>query len=431
MRKIGFFGIFGSSRYTYAGAIHHCDAMPRSSGSRIDNALELYWETGNKGNMIHGEAPTRIFEMNREKSCYVSAKSLIVDLDWTPEHVGKELSEKFDLVVFSTANMIRTDFDPGATAAILDSLTVDFVVLGMGMQNSLPPTTKSFHPNLISLLEVCDKKAIVFGVRGLATETWLRSVGLDNARALGCPSLYVYPQNILNIAAPDPNMIRAALTGGYISARIPRATTVISLFKDINSHYVMQDELDVLRDLDELVDPKYIYNDATGELNKEVLERILEKIHYTIMPFASYRWFQDPNAWRVFASQCDVYIGDRLHGGIVALQTGVPSILIYEDQRVSEVANYFGIPTISVGNMRGMNLRDVIAEHLTAENIQYFKDTYFERFLGFQETFKKLDISLTVSASAPQNSLSISKKPRSRIRARGAILRHLLKKITH
>ena len=126
----------------------------------------------------------------------------------------------------------------------------------------------------------------------------------------------------------------------------------------------MQDEIDILRDLDELSESKHLYNDATGEVSRDIMERIFEKIHYKTMPFSSYRWFQDPNAWRMFASQFDFYLGDRLHGGIVALQTGVPAILISEDQRVSEVANFFGIPEVSIKDIKDMRLNDVVSQYL-------------------------------------------------------------------
>ena len=430
MRKIAFFGIAGQSHYTYADSIHHCDTMPRASGSELTNVLELYEETDNKGNMLHGEAPTRILQMDRKHSCYVSAKSLIVDLGWSPDDVAKELSKKFDLVVFSTANMIRSDFDPGGTAAILESLTIDFVVLGMGMQTPLPASLNSLHSGLIALLNICNKKASIFGVRGLETENWLKSVGFNNACALGCPSLYVYPQNILNMQAPNPYKIKSALTAGYISARTPRSQAIINLFKDVNSHYVMQDEIAALRQMTELTEAQYLYNDATGELNKDIMQNILEKIHYKPMPFNSYRWFQDPNAWRVFASQFDCYIGDRLHGGVAAIQTGVPSILISEDQRVTEVADFNGIPNASIEDIKNLQLTDVVAEHLSTEKIQYFKHMYFNRFINFQETFKNLDIPLTVSAQESEHSDYKPQKPRSQMQSRLNILQQVLRKIT-
>ncbi len=362
MKKIAFFGIPGHSRYTYANTLNHCDAMPRSSGSNLETILELYKETGNKGNMIHGEAPTRLLQMNRNESCYFSSRSLILDLDWNAEKIASELNQKFDLVVYSTANLIRPNFNPGCVAKTLDALTIEFVVLGMGMQNPLPPSVNSLHPNLIELLDVCNKKSAVFGVRGLETKAWLEAVGFGNATALGCPSLYVYPQNILDMLPPDPLQVQTALTGGYISARIPRSISLIDIFKNFETHYVMQDEMDELKEkiiLNNL--NENLYNDASGELNKIAVESILKEIHYRDLPFKSYRWFQDPNAWRMFAAQQDIYIGDRLHGGVVALQAGIPSIFISEDQRVDEVADFFSIPKVSARLIKGKRVPDLVA----------------------------------------------------------------------
>lgn len=382
--------------------------MPRSSGTSLDNLLELYEETGNKGNMIHGEAPTRIFEYDREGSCYVSAKKLIVDLGWSPQRVAEELNKRFDLVVYSTANAIRENIDPGGTSEILDALNIDFVVLGMGMQKSLPLNTFSLHKNLVSLLEVCNKKAKVFGVRGFETEKWLKSVGYGNAMALGCPSLYVYPSNVLQLSFPEPSKINKIITGGYISARIPRAKTLIDVFNEKDVHYVMQDEIVALRE--RLVEKKFtesIYNDVTGEIKKEILDIILEEIHFRPLPFKSYRWFQDPNAWRMFASMADFYLGDRLHGGIVALQSGVPGILISEDQRVSEVAEFFDIPWLSVKKIKDMKIKDIIEEISTNFRLDKFKEVYHFRFEKFKETFENLDVQLTTSDSL-SNALSFS-----------------------
>ncbi|MDD5578642.1 MAG: hypothetical protein PHY16_05085 [Methylobacter sp.] len=65
--------------------MQRCDATPRQSGSNIENILELYEVTDNKGNMIHGEAPARLLELDREGSCYVSVEALVVKDGWPPE----------------------------------------------------------------------------------------------------------------------------------------------------------------------------------------------------------------------------------------------------------------------------------------------------------------------------------------------------------
>lgn len=429
MRKIAFFGIFGHSRYTYSEAMHRCDAMPRSSGTGLKNLLELYEVTDNKGNMIHGEAPARMLQSDREKSCYVSVHAL-VESGWSAKRISEELNARFDLVVFSTANAIRPNLDPGCTAEVLDGLRTDFIVLGMGMQNPLPQATDSLHPNLIQLLEICNRKAKIFGVRGLETRDWLRSVGFTHATALGCPSMYVYPKNILGISAPDPARVTSAITGGYINGRVPRSSAIIQLFKGFNAHYVMQEEMASWKQQGFLDAVHDIYNDATGEICRDTVNRILKEIHDEDMPFSSYRWFQDPNAWRMFASRFDIYLGDRLHGGIAALQAGVPAIMLAEDRRVIEIADFFNIPRISIQDAESTPLIDIIADRLSATRIDAFKTTYLERFREFETTFKEAGIPLTVSADsirqtmAPQSDIV----PRGKKRATIRFIRRILRK---
>lgn len=426
MRKIAFFGIFGHSRYTYAEAMHRSDAMPRSAGTSLENLLELYEVTDNKGNMIHGEAPARMFQSDREGSCYVSVEAL-VESGWSAERISEKLNAHFDLVVFSTANAIRPNHNPGCTAEVLDGLKIDFIVLGMGVQNPLPQTTTSLHPNLIQLLEVCNRKAKIFGVRGLETRDWLKSVGFNQAKVLGCPSMYVYPKNILGISAPDPAGVTSAVTGGYINGRVRRSSAIIGLFKGFDAHYIMQEEIASWKKQGLLKAGQDIYNDATGEICRDTANKILKEIHDEEMPFSSYRWFQDPNAWRMFVSRFDFYLGDRLHGGIVSLQAGVPAIMLAEDRRVIEIADFFNIPRISAQEAECTPLREIIMEQLSAARIDLFKTTYFERFCDFEAIFKEADIPLTVSAArhttAPQPYFLPQRKKRPVIRFIRRILR--------
>jgi hypothetical protein len=400
LRKIAFFGTFGHSRYVYAGSLHQIDGMPRSAGTGVDAVTEVYERTGNKGNMIHGEAPMRLLQVDRSGSCCVSVEALDHDSAWSAERIAEELSARFDVVVYSTANAVRPSVDPGCTAEVLDHLRCQFVVLGMGMQNPLPTKTAGLHPNLIALLEVCNRKSAVFGVRGIETETWLRNVGFDRAKALGCPSLFVYPKNVLGISPPDPAKVRAATTAGHLYGRVPRSTALVKLFEKFEAHYVMQEEIPILKAQGLLADDPDIYNDATGELRRATIVNVLEHVHRCKMPFASYRWFQDPNAWRAFASRFDFYLGDRLHGGVVALQTGVPALMMAEDRRVTEIADFFAIPRVSVRDTRGASLRDILAERLNAQSIAAMKEVYVQRFREFEATFKALDLPLTVSIGA-------------------------------
>ncbi len=412
-KKIAFLGIWSDVRYPFLGEMPRINGMVRTSGTRLADALELSHEVDNRGNMIHGEAPARIFEFDRARSCFVSSRALIVEDKWSPEQIAEELSKRFDLVVFSAANTIRPNFAPGAFADILRALRCDFVALGMGMQNEMPDSIEDIHPNLLDLLNVCNEKALLFGVRGLETERWLKAVGFDRAVALGCPSLFVYPKNILRMRAPEPQRVRRAVTAGYIHGRVERSLALIKLFQGFEeTHYVMQEELVVLRHLGLLTDEQEIYNDATGEVAQKVIEPVLEQIQRRQLPFASYRWFQDTSAWRAFVSQFDFFLGDRLHGGVVALQAGVPSIMMVDDLRVSEIADFFAIPKLSLQAAKDVPLREIVATLLSESSLRNMQETYAERLSAFEAAFLKLNIPLAVGTGALAPKPAVSAAPR-------------------
>ena len=57
--------------------------------------------------------------------------------------------------------------------------------------------------------------------------------------------------------------------------------------------------------------------------------------------------FSSMDAWLDFSRTCDLSFGMRIHGTMVPLQAGVPSILISHDSRTSGLAQQMGIPTLS------------------------------------------------------------------------------------
>ena len=47
-----------------------------------------------------------------------------------------------------------------------------------------------------------------------------------------------------------------------------------------------------------------------------------------------------------FSRTCDLAMGMRIHGTMIPLQAGVPSVVIGHDSRTSGLANYMGIPSV-------------------------------------------------------------------------------------
>ncbi|UQN13618.1 polysaccharide pyruvyl transferase family protein [Methylococcus capsulatus] len=383
------------TRYPFEGQLPLSDSIPRPARASLRNIETNVSLTENTGNMLIGESLSRILELNRPRSCHLNLTRLLA-LGWSAERIRDEIHKHFDLVVFLMANAIRKDFDLGNLADAVSALETDFMVFGIGMQDSLPPTLSTLPEGSQRLLRMFDQKALIFGVRGKETENWLHQVGLNHAKALGCPSLYVYPQNLLAVSPPSGGSNAMAIASGHLTNPSIRSQKLISLFRDADSHYIMQDEfLTIARTCK---DDERLYNDATGRVRTELCRPIFERILGSRIPFKNFWYFQNLDAWRVFCAQADFYLGDRFHGGIVAMQAGIPSIFIWNDQRARELTDFFALPNISVADIGDAKAHDLVDSLLTKQAFTEFRDTYRQRLDVFVRTLGEHRIRLDIDS---------------------------------
>ncbi|MCX2794490.1 Polysaccharide pyruvyl transferase [Microbulbifer thermotolerans] len=371
---------------------------------------ELRTCTHNVGNIIHVEAPSRSLQYDKFNSCFTFFSELYEQYNGDIVAIAKEVSKKYDAVVISEANVIRfhgrNKVESEANtkrlsiiADILNELTVPFYVMGVGVQTKTPPILEDFDKNIVKFLKVCESKAALFAVRGRASRDWLRAAGINNVVVLGCPSMFVYPENILAIEAPKKKLSvdLSIVTAGYLRDLTfkydrCRSQVILNLSKLGSVHYVFQDDI---YQNDEIDDSLPIYNEASGAVNKEYVDRYLLSKGFCAPEFVSYRHFRNSNAWRQFLSSQDLYFGDRLHCGIASMQASVPSILIYDDLRVEEIVSLFSIPSISLGELkRDFNFDEIITEKLSRSSLEGFKENYVERYSYYVNSLRKVGLNI-------------------------------------
>lgn len=389
-----------TSWFPYRDGLPFAQGFPRSNDSRLGTLRANHAQAGNSGNLIISEALGRILggERGTATSSYVEL-SRLRDSGWSAAEIAAYVDEHFDLVVFPMANHVRPGARLGHLVDIVEALRTDFAVFGLGLQNQLAADISALDSGTTKLFELFNERAKVFGVRGEATEKWFSSVGLLNAQALGCPSLYVYPRNILGIKAP-PKLTRGTImTAGHIHQRAERSTALYRILAGWDARYVMQDEL---FHLPRLLENDDFYNDATGQLDKETIEFSLSVIHHRRAPFRDYWYFQDVEPWRVFASQQSAYVGDRFHGAVAALQAGVPALVLGEDLRVAELCAYFGIPYRATTDARRLTLPDLVQTALSDDALATFQARYADRLAGFQKALSLIGVPEARSSEIPQ-----------------------------
>ncbi|WP_081962871.1 polysaccharide pyruvyl transferase family protein [Paracoccus sanguinis] len=376
-----------------------------AGGSLHSYQQVLRHATTNTGNYIHWEAPSRFIECDFEQSIFYQPKSPVTEGDWAD--LIDTANKNFDAVSISFANSLRPDADMRGQAKFIEGLETKVLLYGLGLQEWFDPTSNSIKSGTRSFLEVADKKASLWAVRGKQTSDWLSHYGVKTAIPTGCPSLYAFPRNILSLAkkyqrlkiAPELTKHQKVLTAGHLQrGRIVdeekswRVHALNDLFKDCeNVTYVTQGEL---RAYHGLKSHQFVYNPATGELDAQSINSYFENDLQFKANFHRYLMFFDPGMWRASAAHYDLYAGDRLHGGIAAMQAGVPAILFYDDDRVKEIAELFMIPNYPMKNVAGNSIDEVISDALSNFEMEAFTENYLGRLSEFRDISDERGVSL-------------------------------------
>lgn len=349
--------------------------------------------TSNRGNIIHGEAPSRMLACAPAKSAHGNLG--IMQRNMGPRF-AELIADNFDCVVLSLANMIRPDLDLSRFVAALQALAgrVPMIALGLGMQGR--HKIEALHPTVREMIALLDANCLILGTRGQQTQDWLHGNGFPKAQALGCPSLYCYPQSILDI---DTAELRAAgpsakvMTAGYLTRsgghNQNRGIDLIKAMKGLSASYVFQDEF--LEYGDQATLP-FSYNEGTNMADATMLNAYFTAENKLPVAFRRYYYFNDSSAWRQAAHAHDVYIGDRFHGGIAALQAGRPTVMLAHDNRVEEMCDFFDLPRMTTAEFARKGLARTIDEHLSDAQLDRMKATFRVRHREFTDVMARHDI---------------------------------------
>nr|BAT28223.1 hypothetical protein [Aureimonas frigidaquae] len=292
-------------------------------------------------------------------------------------------------------------------AELLEQLEIPFYVVGAGIQDELKAGDASqISQSVMDMMKVVDKKAALFGVRGVHTKSWLNSVGFESPQAIGCPSMFAYPRNILAIKSPSHYDL--ILTAGHMltgASQKERALTLIRGFKGHRPSYVFQGEP---KNYTDLLDVPGLWNDAAQTLDRAAVSRYLTAKLGIEVPFRRYFSFTESSAWRVAANQHQLYVGDRIHGGVAAMQVGRPAIVLYSDARVNELAEHHGIPACELGEFGKIGVDAAVSQHLSEERIEQFHLKYVNSLSKFYEAVEGAGLEIADRILIPSNLLKKS-----------------------
>ena len=322
------------------------------------------------------------------------------------------INQNYDHFVVPLANAFRPSFGKSLDklTQFLKGIKIPVTIVGVGAQtdhtgnfdnlNSIKPQVKEF------LSVVLDKGNSV-GVRGSITQQYVESLGfIGKADIIGCPSLFTYPENIINmrkVDGLDDNLklaINLSATGqqAAFSENLNNFEKIFSLnFNRYNDICYIPQET---RSLELLT---YGVNRKKGIEHAMISVSLAEKIFNE----NKVKFFLNSYSWFEYLSQRDFTFGTRLHGCIASLVGGTPAMLFAHDSRTLEIAEHFALPYINLNyenrTLDAKELYDLVdlnpMQNKYEDNLriyaQFLRKNGLETIVDQKDKMKEFDANVT------------------------------------
>lgn len=301
---------------------------------RAGAAIERNIFGNNAGNLIFSQASHKTLESSGTD---VVANGFRAD----PSEAGR-INEEYDAFVVPLANAFRFSFtrELNKLSSLIEKLTIPVVVLGVGAQSDLDYDFEKMAridtPVKRFVRAVLERSATI-GVRGEFTEKYLNRLGFTDVDVIGCPSMFMYGDQLhvtkkvdglTEGSAVAVNASRSALKtgdiGGIVTANFKRYP---------NMRYFAQETKDL----------SLLYWGDSSEVNGKRNRMPLHRTH-PLFRENKVRVYLDPATWIDDLRSYDFAFGTRIHGNIAALLAGTPGFVLCHDSRTLELCRYFDIP---------------------------------------------------------------------------------------
>lgn len=286
------------------------------------------------------------------------------------------LRDEYDYVFMRGSNYINETMNWRQSVAVLRRLKLPVIAFGIGAQAPVKGRLQLSKESKTAFRIMADSTASL-GVRGAYSAQVLWDIGVRNVRIVGCPTAF---------RGNDP----------YLSITLPKLEDVrnvgVTLRREVSSDYAQDIDryLGVHRSLIKTMSGRFnTVLMAQGEVEEKKLvagtsEQKAEAWAALKGSPAVAEHYLDDEIERLYGERLfysdvvkdyedlvrrqDLVLGYRLHGNLMALANGVPSVYFTYDSRTAEFAETFQIPSYDVFSGKEFVLED------------YWDQALFDRF---------------------------------------------------
>ncbi len=294
---------------------------------------------------------------------------------------------QYEFAFLRGSNYVHAAMDWENAPAVLKRLKIPIVAFGIGAQAPVKGELQLSEATK-QVLAIIAERSKSLGVRGSYTADVLWSLGIREARIIGCPTIFRNNDPGLRIDLPPLDRIeRVAYT--------LRREVGHDYAQDVAHYLDLQREtiIDLSRrfDLDVLaqgeIEEKWLlWGDesqratALAKLRQHNWLRgaddPLEAIYRTKLFYSD-----DVSAFEAKLRSVQLALGYRLHGNLLGLANRVPAVYFTYDSRTVEFADTFAIPRFDVFGAKQFRLEDFWDQAL----FERFNRAYHERYRDMRQ----------------------------------------------
>ncbi|HVY19756.1 MAG TPA: polysaccharide pyruvyl transferase family protein [Bauldia sp.] len=276
------------------------------------------------------------------------------------------LREEYDYVFMRGSNYINETMNWRQSVAVLRRLQLPVIAFGIGAQAPVKGKLTLSKESRTAFRIMADSTTSL-GVRGAYSAQVLWDIGVRNVRIVGCPTAFRGNDPYLSITLPkldDVKNVGVTLRREVSSEYARDIDRYLSVHRDLiksmsarfNTTLMAQGEVEekkLVMGTDEQKAEAWALlkgNPAVAEhyLDDEVERLYRERLFYSDVV----KDYED------LVRRQDLVLGYRLHGNLMALASGVPSIYFTYDSRTAEFAETFQIPSFDVFSGKDFVLED-------------------------------------------------------------------------
>ena len=284
----------------------------------------------------------------RAGAALVADPVTLLPWDWN----GRDGRDAIDLLMIPAANFLNPDWDFAALADAIDAFAGPVMVFGLGAQAQRESDDVALRPGTVRLLHALAAHCRSLFLRGPFTAGVCARHGVHNVTIAGCPSITLNPAPRLGAAIEERvgrPLRRLSCAGAATKDELQplEAALFAQICATPGSSFILQCPAELI-DLTlpgQPADPAslawargFFAPDATPAAFQADFARVAT-------------CYTDADAWVAQLRQggIDYTINTRIHGTILALMAGIPSLAIGHDARVRELCAVMAIPCLPHG----------------------------------------------------------------------------------